>query len=344
MSQRIAGQAKRKSMFPMGDDQWFAWASLGFVDPNRIAEALQQSAGEVVVAYARSAGNKKQVREETPSNVRHARGCRDPPPRSGVSAERRCLGSKVLRGLCQSQFLNQGLRLGFILRQMKLFRRDLPLSQKSADERGVAVADLSWTWGLVRRNQFIARGQMQHPRKPADERLGMSETSQQAQRSVMKLGPNLEQHLALAGLFTTKSNVLFGSPVQDREAGSRDLGVFLHHDLQTLAGQCAACGNADRLPELKRPRFPFAGANLSYDAELRTSIIQADGVAVHGRAIERRLILRGMDRLAQDPAQSVMESDTLRRQRWATCADQGQDLFNLGRCHGMVGRTHGCGG
>src|SRR5208282_6464864 len=71
--------------------------------------------------------------------------------------------------------------------------------QQATDQNRIAVADLSWFGGLVRRNDFVAGGEMNDVQARADERLRAARGGKQRESACVQ--PCAGRHKRRAGFY-----------------------------------------------------------------------------------------------------------------------------------------------
>ena len=94
-----------------------------------------------------------------------------------------------------------------IFRQMSLRHVARKILEQAANQNRIAVADLARLGRLVRRNNFVAGGEMSDAQARADERMGVSRRRQQRQRAGVQFRAGGQQRLARPHIFAAKADI-----------------------------------------------------------------------------------------------------------------------------------------
>ena len=180
MRQRIARQSERQRVATLRDDERLARTRGGLADVDGEAELLQQTAGEVVFAHTRAAGNQQQIGLGDAELRSAASGAQLHPPA-------RAAGSAAMPHCSRNA------------------RTSVEFESRICPRCG----------RLVRRHNLVAGGEVQHARQARHQRLRATHAGQQAQRAGLQPRSRLDQHLPRARVLAAKADVAFVVAAQD---------------------------------------------------------------------------------------------------------------------------------
>jgi len=118
---------------------------------------------------------------------------------------------------------------------VKLLWLDAPLSEERSHQRRVGIADLPALWDLIRRHDFVARGEVDDAGLARHEWLHAANARQESQRARAESCSGCDQLRTGSRVFAAVTNVLRRIAPERDNLAAFYAHVFLHHHLQSLA-------------------------------------------------------------------------------------------------------------
>ncbi len=208
----------------------------------------------------------------------------------------------------------------------------------------VAVPGVPGQGRLVGLDQLVARGQHGHRRPTVDPDLPSPDHGQETYLRRAKEAARLQHHVPSVQVFSLPGDVGLAS------GRSQDVHPVFGDALCVLDTDHSVCTPGDRgarhyLAALARPDRLLGhvtGLDLLDDSKLGrdgTQVGQADGVAVHGRAVEGGHIDVGSDLLSQHRPKACFQGKQLGAQRLSLAEHDAPGIFFRDQRYFLAGHT-----